>query len=64
MPSPVVDVETPIEHGLHAVIVDQGGRAAAAVWAELQRSPAGRRIAEVAPELAAESAGFTPRRPR
>ena len=58
-PSPVVAVETQIESGLHAVIVDQGGRAAAGVWAELQRSAAGRRIAEAAPELASETPGFT-----
>lgn len=58
-PSPVVAVETQIESGLHAVVVDQGGRAAAAVWAELQHSAAGRRIAEIAPELAAETPGFT-----
>ena len=57
-PSPVVAVETQIESGLHAVIVDQGGRAAAGVWAELQRSAAGRRIAEAAPVLASETPGF------
>ncbi|MEO5919813.1 MAG: dynamin family protein [Pseudolysinimonas sp.] len=58
-PSPVIAVETQIESGLHAVIVDQGGRAAGAVWAELQRSAAGRRIAEAAPALASETDGFT-----
>ncbi|HWR85124.1 MAG TPA: ABC transporter, partial [Rhodoglobus sp.] len=57
-PAPVVEVETQIESGLHAVIVDQGGRAAAAVWAELQRSAAGRRIAEADPALVSETAGF------
>jgi energy-coupling factor transporter ATP-binding protein EcfA2 len=57
-PAPVVEVETQIESGLHAVIVDQGGRAAAAVWAELQRSAAGRRIAEADPTLASETPGF------
>lgn len=56
--SPVLAVETQIESGLQAVIVDQGGRAAAAVWTELQRSAAGRGIAEAAPALAAESPGF------
>jgi hypothetical protein len=58
-PSPVVEVETQIETGLHAVIVDEGGRAAAATWAGLQRTAAGRTIAERHPELAAQSATFT-----
>jgi hypothetical protein len=58
-PSPVVDVETQIESGLHAVIVDEGGRAAAATWAGLQRTAAGRTIAERHPELAAQSPTFT-----
>ncbi|MBH0117996.1 dynamin family protein [Salinibacterium sp. NG253] len=54
-PSPVVDVETQIETGLQAVIVDQAGRAAAAVWADLERSAPGRSIAEQHPTLSAES---------
>jgi energy-coupling factor transporter ATP-binding protein EcfA2 len=54
-PSPVVEVETQIETGLQAVIVDQAGRAAAAAWADLERSAPGRSIAEQHPELAAES---------
>lgn len=58
-PSPVVDVETQIESGLHAVIVDEGGRAAAATWAGLQRTVAGRAVAERHPELASESTNFT-----
>lgn len=58
-PQPVVAVETQIESGLHAVIVDQGGRAAAASWASLQRSAAGRAIAERNPALGSESPGFT-----
>jgi len=58
-PNPVIDVETQIESGLHAVIVDQGGRAAAATWAGLQRSAAGRTVAESHPELASESPGFS-----
>jgi hypothetical protein len=58
-PSPVIEVETQIESGLHAVIVDEGGRAAAATWAGLQRTAAGRTIAERHPELAGQSAGFT-----
>ena len=58
-PSPVIDVETQIETGLHAVIVDEGGRAAAATWADLQRSAAGRTIAERHPELARQSTGFS-----
>ena len=57
-PQSVIEVETQIEHGLHAVIVDQGGRAAASAWAELQRSAAGRTVAEEHPELSRESIGF------
>ncbi|CAN5331454.1 dynamin family protein [soil metagenome] len=57
-PQPVVDVEVRIEHGLHAVIVDQAGRAAAATWAGLQRSEAGRAVAQAHPELGTESSGF------
>ncbi len=57
-PQPVIDVELHIESGLHAVIVDQGGRAAAASWAWLQRSAAGRAVAEKNPALGSESPGF------
>lgn len=59
-PSPVIEVETQIETGLHAVIVDQAGRAAAAAWADLERSASGRLIAERHPELAAESPELRP----
>ena len=58
VPQPVVDVETTIEHGLHAVIVDQAGRAAAATWRELQHSQPGRAITDGRAELATESAGL------
>jgi len=54
-PSPVVDVETQIETGLQAVIVNEAGRAAAAVWADLERTTAGRSISEQHPSLATES---------
>ncbi|WP_010206328.1 dynamin family protein [Salinibacterium sp. PAMC 21357] len=54
-PSPVVEVETQIETGLQTVIVDQAGRAAAAAWAGLERSPAGAAIAQEHPDLARES---------
>ncbi len=54
-PSPVIEVETQIETGLQAVIIDQAGRAAAAAWADLERSGPGRGIAEQHPSLAAES---------
>ena len=54
-PSPVIEVETQIESGLQAVIIDQAGRAAAAAWADLERSGPGRGIAELHPALAAES---------
>lgn len=57
-PQPVIDVEVRIEHGLHAVIVDQAGRAAAASWASLQRTEAGRTIAQANPKLGTESADF------
>ncbi len=59
VPQPIVDVETTIEHGLHAVIVDQAGRAAAATWQELQRSQPGRTVTDGRAELATESAGFS-----
>jgi hypothetical protein len=58
IPQPVVDVETTIEHGLHAVIVDQAGRASAGAWRELQRSRAGRALTEGHAELSAPSADF------
>ena len=54
-PSPVIEVETQIESGLRAVIIDQAGRAAAAAWADLERSGPGRGIAELHPALATES---------
>ncbi len=54
-PQPVIDVEVRIEHGLHAVIVDEAGRAAAASWASLQRTEAGRAIAQAHPQLGTES---------
>ena len=57
-PQPVIDVEVRLENGLHAVIVDQAGRAAAASWATLQRSEAGRTIAHAHPELGTESPDF------
>lgn len=58
IPQPVVDVETTIERGLHAVIVDQAGRASAGAWRELQRSRAGRSLTEGHAELSAPSADF------
>jgi hypothetical protein len=57
-PSPVIEVETQIESGLHAVIVDEGGRAAAATWAGLQRTVAGRAVVEKHPDLAGQSPKF------
>lgn len=60
-PQPVIDVEVRLEHGLHAVIVDQAGRAAAASWASLQRTEAGRTIAQAHPELGTESSDFRDR---
>ena len=58
VPQPIVDVETTIEHGLHAVIVDQATRASAGAWRELQRSSAGRALLDGHPELSAPSPGF------
>ncbi len=54
-PSPVIAVETQIESGLQAVIIDQAGRAAAAAWSDLERTLPGRMVAELNPYLAAES---------
>ena len=59
IPHPVSEVETTIEHGLHAVLVDQAGRASADVWREFQRSEAGRSLVQAKGELATESGGFT-----
>jgi len=55
-PSPVIEVETQIETGLQAVIIDQAGLAAAAAWVDLERTAPGRMVAELNPHLAAESA--------
>jgi hypothetical protein len=57
-PSPVVEVETRVESGLHAVIVDEAARAAAASWATLRRSAAGRAVAEHNSALGSESPAF------
>lgn len=59
VPQPVIDVETTIEHGLHAVVVDQAGRAAAGAWRELQRSQPGRALTEGRAALSGEGAGFS-----
>lgn len=61
VPQPVVDVETTIEHGLHAVILDQVARASAGAWRELQRSRSGRALAEGHPGLSAPADGFEAR---
>lgn len=58
VPQPLVDVETTIEHGLHAVIVDQAGSASAATWRDLQRSKPGRALTEGRGELSTASVGF------
>lgn len=58
VPQPVVAVEATIEHGLHAVLVDQAGRAAAACWRDLQHSAPGRFLVDGRPELASESEEF------
>jgi len=58
VPQPLRDVETTIEHGLHAVVVDQAGRAAAATWRELQRSQPGRSLLEGQQSLSTQRASF------
>jgi hypothetical protein len=59
VPQPIVDVETTIEHGLHAVIVDQAARASAGAWRELLRSRAGRALTEGHAGLSAPSPDFS-----
>ena len=54
----MVDVENTIEHGLHAVILDQASKAAAQTWRDLQRSQPGRALAEGHADLSTSSAGF------
>ncbi len=54
-PNPVIEVETQIESGLQAVIIDQAGRAAAAAWVDHERTAPGRMVAELNPHRAAES---------
>lgn len=44
-PQPIREVETEIEHGLHAVVLDQAGRAASEAYARLRQSPAGKQLA-------------------
>ncbi len=59
VPQPVVDVETTIEHGLHAVILDQAARASAGAWRELQRSEAGRALSHGHRDLSAPAPGLS-----
>ncbi|NLT26960.1 MAG: ABC transporter [Microbacteriaceae bacterium] len=59
-PAPVREVETEIETGLHAVIVNEAGRAASAAWQRLRTTPAGRRLIDE-PALARESADLDER---
>lgn len=54
-PAPVREVEREIESGLHAVIIDQAGRAAGHAHARLRTSPAGPQLA-AEPSLVRESA--------
>ncbi len=44
-PPPPVEVEREIESGLHAVMVDEAGRAAAEAWARVRQSAVGRQLA-------------------
>ena len=59
-PAPVREVENEIETGLHAVIVDEAGRAAGAVWQRLRNTAAGRQLV-ADPALARESADLDAR---
>jgi energy-coupling factor transporter ATP-binding protein EcfA2 len=43
-PAPVVQVETAIEHGLHAVVVDEAGGAAGDAWQRVRSTQAGRQL--------------------
>ncbi|GAA2171568.1 dynamin family protein [Agrococcus versicolor] len=43
-PAPVVQVETAIEHGLHAVVVDEAGGAAGDAWQRVRATQAGRQL--------------------
>lgn len=56
-PQPIREVETEIEHGLHAIIVDQAQRAAGTSFQQLRQSPAGRQLA-LEPGLGRESAAL------
>lgn len=62
-PAPVVEVETAIEHGLHAVVLDSAGRMADDLWQRLRRSPTGRQL-ELTPALARESTDLPDRAAR
>ncbi|MDO5051946.1 MAG: dynamin family protein [Pseudoclavibacter sp.] len=53
-PAPIREVEQEIESGLHAVVVDQAGRAAGHAYTRLRTSPAGRQLA-ADPALGRES---------
>ncbi|WP_146797096.1 dynamin family protein [Agrococcus baldri] len=56
-PAPAIEVEHEIESGLHAVMVDEAGRAAAEAWARVRQSAVGRQLtsgadlAQPSPEL-------------
>ncbi|MCR8670620.1 dynamin family protein [Agrococcus sp. HG114] len=43
-PAPAVEVEHEIESGLHAVMVDQAGRAASDAWSRVRQSAVGRQL--------------------
>lgn len=43
-PAPIVQVETAIEHGLHAVMIDEAGRAAGEVWQRVRQTGPGRQL--------------------
>ncbi|HET8867742.1 MAG TPA: hypothetical protein VFM87_05370 [Agrococcus sp.] len=61
-PAPAIEVEHEIESGLHAVMVDEAGRAAADAWARVRQGAVGRQLTSGAdlshpsPELAERAA--------
>lgn len=62
-PAPAIEVEHEIESGLHAVMVDEAGRAAAESWARVRQSAVGRQLTDGA-DLARPSTDLAERAAR
>lgn len=58
-PTPVAEVAETIEDGLHAVLVEAAGAAAAEAWRRLRADDAGRVLLDGRAELSTASPGFT-----